>query len=303
MNIRDLIIEKKDEIEYGKIYASTVVFENYIDGNFDITTEGIGEKIPNVLTRAIDCIKKLIDYMKKWFMKVFNTLESILVPTSQLIKKYKSTLIESYKKYGNTIEVNGPIYDYNPSYLSSMVEFIYMAYERATDEILNAFKHGFDNYNTSACELRNDDMEYLVDDEANVDEDAAKKLGRDLIIDDPEVKVRKLDEAIDIGSFLRAIDGYKTDLKTIKKQKKETEKSLESIIEGLKEFGISGPFIDKEVGDKAGREAVKWVKSYSKCTTLVYSSYLVEIKQFNRFINTAVKQLLKKHKESSNSEK
>lgn len=302
MNIRDLIIEKKDEIEYGKIYASTVVFENYIDVNFDITTEGIGEKIPNVLTRAIDCIKKLIDYMKRWFRKVFNTLESILTPTSQLIKKYKSTLIESYKEYGNTIEVNGPIYDYNPSYLSSMVELIFMTYERATDEILDAFKHGFDNYNTSACEIRNDDLEYIVDDEANVDEDAAKKLGRDLIIDDPEVKVRKLDEAIDIESFLRAIDGYKTDLKTIKKQKKETEKSLESIIEGLKEFGISGPLIEKEVGDKAGREAVKWVKSYSKCTTLVYSSYLVEIKQFNRFINTAVKQLLKKHKESSNSE-
>jgi len=302
MDIRDLITEKRDEIEYGKFYANIVVFENYIDDNFDIITEGIGEKIPNIITRAIDCIKKLIEYMKKWFRKVMSALESILIPVSHLIKKHKSELVESYKQYANTIEVNAPVYDYDPSYLSNMVDDVFRYYEQAMHEILNAFKHGVDNYNTSACEIRNEDFEYVVDDNANVDEEAAKKVGRDLIVDDPEVKVRKLDEALKIEGFLRAIDGYKTDLKTVKKQKKETEKKMNSIIAGLEEFGISGYDIKKEVGDKAGKESAKWLKSYSEFTTLMYSAYLVELKQFNRFIGGAVKQLLKKYKESTNTD-
>lgn len=114
MDIRDLIIEKKDEIEYGKFYANTVVFENYMDDNFDITTEGVGEKLSNMKDRAVEFIKGVWKKVQEWFEKLVYNFKTFIAPTSKFMKKNGAQIIMLYKKHADTMTM----------YLSLMINMI-----------------------------------------------------------------------------------------------------------------------------------------------------------------------------------
>ena len=116
MDIRDLIISKKDEIEYGKIYASTVVFENdIIDLSYDISLEGIGEKLSNMKDRVVEFIKRVWKRVQEWFDKLVYNFKVFIAPTSKFMKKNGAQIIMLYKKHADTLTLTSKSYDkYNP---------------------------------------------------------------------------------------------------------------------------------------------------------------------------------------------
>ena len=300
MDIRDLIIEKKDEIEYGKIYASTVVFEIYIDENFNITTEGVGERLSNMKDRAVEFIKRVWKKVREWFEKLMHNFKTFISTTSIFMKKNGAQIIMLYKKHADSLTLTSKSYnEYTPGLIDVNVDMFMRTVNSTISRIRDMVMTGRDEkYNMGRSVIFA--SEKVISSDGTFHPELAKKAAIDLIVSDPEVKERKLKDVMNLETFVNALDGRK-DFKCLKKHRKYIDGCFKGLLKNVQNYT---PKEDVQFNkSKFVQEATKWATVLSKTMTTVFSVYMSELKTMNRITKMVVKQLYRVGKDDiKNSE-
>ena len=300
MDIRDLIIEKKDEIEYGKFYASTIVFENYIDENFNITTEGVGERLTSMKDKAVEFIKRVWKKVREWFENLVHNFKTFISTTSIFMKKNGPQIIMLYKKNADTLTLTSKSYNkYNPGMfelkIDTFMSNVNSMISRIHDMILAGNDKKFNMGRSVAF-----GGETVISADGKFDQELTKKAALNLIVSDPEVKERKLKDVLNLETFVNALDG-KADFKDLKKFRKHIDGCFKGLASNVQHFKPKeGVQFDTA---KFSQEATKWATVLGKVMTTVFSVYMAEVKNMNRITKMVVKRLYRTGKDDiKNSE-
>lgn len=307
MNIRDIIQNKYFEINqnketFGETYSDYVITEVTIC-DYDVVEESVKETFVSLKNRAIATIKKIWKKMKEWMKKIIYNLAVFLIPTQKLVDKYKRDIVFLFCENSDVIKVNSCKYIYYPDTFERDFNSMIKGAKKIADDLLYEFDAGlflslFDD------RLSNGKYYQLVDgkDTMNVLEDNVRQMAVNVLVKDPEVKLRELGDVMTFESFANALES-KNHLKAIKKANKDVDGIFREIIQdiehGKEEFNkkhdpnnedeYSWIKKDRALFDKK----IKWVKTLSKIMTIYVSTYVTELKKMNRFIMPLVKRLLR----------
>lgn len=289
-NCDDICIESNDSdviLGFGEIYKDTLIFEHVMFNDIlNITTEGVGEKIRSAKDRCVATLKKIWKRVKEWILKVINSLKVMLTPGTKLLNKYRTQLIQAYKLYGDKITVNSPKY--------KLDSFLYGAYTvMAIQEVSKLGEYigkcidGEVDFNPEECVFKFANFD-IVDKDAKIDESIVNQFAEQCIIEDITIKQRKLNEAIDIDTFIEALDGKKQ-YKEMKESQNKCDESFKKMIDVFNPDREDNKDDDPEIL----RQGVKFTTAYTKSAMMVMNKFLPEYKKLYRFVINASRRLLK----------
>lgn len=289
-NCDNICIESNDSdviLRFGELYKDTLVFEHVMFNDIlDITTEGVGEKMRNAKDRCVATLKKIWKRVKEWIEKVITTLKVMLTPGTKLLTKYKTQLIQAYKLYGDKITVNSPKY--------KLDSFMYGAYTvMALQEVSKLGKYiekcldGDVEFDPEECKFKFVDFD-IVDKDGKIDDSIVNQFASQCIIEDNNIKQRKLKEAIDIDTFIEALDGKKQ-YKEMKESQNKCDETFKKLIDAFNPDSEKHKDDDPEIL----RQGVKFTTAYTKSAMMVMNKFLPEYKKLYRFVINASRRLLK----------
>lgn len=290
VNCDDLYIESNDSeviLGIGELYKDTLIFEHIMFNDIlEIATEGVGEKIADIKNKCVTTLKKIWKRVKDWLKKVINNLKIMITPGSKLLTKYKTQLITAYKLYGDKITVSSPKYSLD-SFLYGVYTILVLQAVSKLGEYLGKCIDGDCEFDAEECEFKIG-SELIIDKDGKIDTDVVNQYAIGCIIEETDMKQRKLSEAIDIETFTEALDGKKK-YKEMKDSEKKTDESFKQMID------VFNPDRKDNEGDDPEilRQGVKFTTAYTKSAMMVMNKFLPEYKKLYRFVISASKKLLK----------
>lgn len=298
MNIRDIIVDKRFEIELNKMgscYMNSLIYESFIEDDLYFTTEGIGEKLSDMKNRAITTIKKLWKKVKEWILKVIKNIKIMITPGKKLLSEHKEEIIKAYKQYGNKITVNAPQYDVDRMKHGTFTILVLREISKLGSYIDNCIEGSID-FDPKECTVKIGN-EYIVDEHAKINEDVIKEISYECVYAEKTVKPRKLSEAISAESFIETLDGEKL-YDEMKKSQKGCDESFGDMI------AVFDPDKSEDDNERELLEhAVKFTTAYTKAAMINMNCFLPEYKKVFRFVMAASKKLLKYDNKNDNDGK
>lgn len=298
MDIRNLIIDKKyemDLVKYGEGYTNDTLVENFTYDDFDITIEGIGEKLSDMKNKVVDTLKKLWEKVKKWLLKVFNNLKIMVTPGAKLASQYGDRLIKLYREKANSITVNSMAFNIDEDGIDEFIDEIAYGLLSVT-EYVNRCMSGGHKVEGSECSFLKDKI-LIVDDDAKVSRGGVLHFIKPCVIDDDTIKQRKLSDAIDIHDFHAALKGD-DELKRIKKITTDLESQFKTNIDKIKDIDVINSLETGEevqVDKESLATLIKFANAYCKASTCAVDCYMSYFKEMHRFVMVVVKKMLKKY--------
>lgn len=298
MDIRDLIIDKKYEIDlvkYGTLYTNDMLIENFVYGDVDITTEGIGAKLSSAKDRIIAAIKKIWEKVKKWLLKIYNNLKIMVTPGAKLVSKYGDRLLQLYKEKGNSITVNSVKYKIDEDGLDDFITNVGYEMLKISEYFNECLSTGREP-EPDKCVMVMDTI-LIVNDHAYVSRGGVLHFIKPCVITDDTSTQRKLTEAISEEDFITTLKG-EDELKRIKKIITNTEKQFKEEISNLEavdtvKSNTTGEEV--EVDKKIISEIIKFLNGYCKASTCAVDCYMDYFKDMYRFVGVVSKKMLKKY--------
>lgn len=308
MNIRDIINNKRSEINnnmngdcaIGVNYFDNIILENADIFEYDIIEESIGSRLKDIKDKAIATIKKMWKAIRNFILKITYHFGLLFTSSDQLIKAVGDDMTAVFIELGRKINVNSCVYRYDPTLFDQELQTLL----HDCDEIIQSwdvksFNKSDADFLYSAFGVYRVNKLEVVDDRGNINIENVKTMARQLIIRDPEVRLRKLIECIDYKSFTYALKG-KSDIKAVKKSIKSVDKTFKNVIKDFEtqrdDYGDTDDDTDTTSSDvkKFFDGKIQCTSTMCKIITTYLKAYLNELKKLYRFIKASVKKLARK---------
>lgn len=317
MDMRKMIYEKRDRLRacssIGVDYIDDVIYENSNIFEFDLITEAGGSTFKDIKDKAIAMLKKLWRFIRDFLTKFYYHLTILTSSSEELIKRIGvNNLLLVFNLYGKEIEVNTCVYRYNPTLVGKELTALMVDCDKIIQswDLITFKKSDAESLYAAFGAYRKNSLE-VTDKNGKINTENVKAMAQQLLIRDPEVKIRKLVEAIDCKSYAYALTA-KSDMKEVKKSIKQVNKTFKDVISDFENQRDS--FVTESnqvVPYKSDPSEKTWNISNSElrgyfngkiqctktmCTiiTTYLKAYLSELKKLYRFCKGSVKKLMRK---------